>query len=42
MDIVTLMISIDEEFDVELDVTDVPQEKTSIGWVIDYIVGKLQ
>jgi acyl carrier protein len=41
MDIVALMISIDEEFNIELDINDIPQENTSAGWIIDYVAGKL-
>jgi acyl carrier protein len=42
MDIVTLMVALDDEFDVELNIDEVPQEKVSVGWVIDYIAGKLR
>ncbi len=41
MDVVTLMVALDDEFDVALNIDDIPEEKVSVGWVIDYIAGKL-
>jgi acyl carrier protein len=40
MDVVTLVIALDDEFGIEFDMDDIPQENVSVGWIIDYITGK--
>ena len=41
MDVVTLMVSLDDAFDTEFDIDDVPTEGVTIGWVIKHISEKL-
>ena len=41
MDIVTLAISFDDEFKVELDIADLPAEMVTVKWVVDYICARL-
>ena len=41
MDIVTLGISVDDEFKIELDLADLPPERVAVGWIVDYICAKL-
>ena len=42
MDIVTVAICLDDRFQVDLDLSDLPTGDFSIGWIVDYIHGKLR
>lgn len=42
MDIVTLAISLDDRFGLEIDLTDLPPSNITLGWIVDYIVQKLR
>ena len=42
MDIVTLIILLDDQFDIEFNTDDIPIENVTIRWVTDYICALLQ
>jgi acyl carrier protein len=42
MDIVTLAISLDDRFGLEMDLSELPSSDVTLGWIADYIEQKLR
>jgi acyl carrier protein len=38
MQVIALMLSLDAEFDVDLDPADVPDNEVTLGWVRDFVL----
>ncbi len=41
MQVITIIISLDEEFDTEFDTVDLPKENVTIGWIEDFVARTL-